>query len=125
MALEQKNLILNREIGLIKFNQRVLDQALNAQNPLLERFKYLCIASRNLDELFEVRIARLIKWQTKNPLRIFPDGLTATETLDKIKIVTTKLYNDIYTTYNSIIVPELKKQNIYIYNFEELSNKFT
>jgi polyphosphate kinase len=112
MINSKQNLILNREIGLIKFYQRILAQTLDKNVPLLERFKYLCIVSKNLDELFEVRIARLIKWSKADPTKVFEDGATANQSLRQIKHVAIKLYDSIYRTYNSTILPELHDAKI-------------
>ncbi|MBU0790059.1 MAG: hypothetical protein KKC55_06155, partial [Gammaproteobacteria bacterium] len=49
-------LLLNRELSLLEFNQRVLAQAQDERVPLLERLKFLCISSSNLDEFFEIRV---------------------------------------------------------------------
>ena len=51
--------LLNRELSLLKFNERVLGMAMNQANPLLERLRYLCIVSSNLDEFFDIRISSL------------------------------------------------------------------
>src|SRR5690606_3615639 len=67
---------LNRELSLLKFNERVLAMAENPQVPLLERLRYVCIVSSNLDEFFEIRISSLKEQQRQNPAMTGPDGLT-------------------------------------------------
>ncbi|MFN7139220.1 MAG: RNA degradosome polyphosphate kinase, partial [Limisphaerales bacterium] len=72
---------INRELSWLEFNQRVLDEALDPSTPLLERLKFFCIVSSNLDEFFEVRVAGL-KQQIESPVvEKSIDGLTSTETL--------------------------------------------
>jgi polyphosphate kinase len=70
---------LNRELSWLEFNQRVLDEACNADNPLLERLKFFCIVSSNLDEFFEVRVAGLKQQIESDIVSRSIDGLTATE----------------------------------------------
>jgi polyphosphate kinase len=71
----------NRELSWLEFNQRVLEEAMDPATPLLERVKFFCIFSSNLDEFFEVRVAGL-KQQMESPVvERTPDGLTATENL--------------------------------------------
>lgn len=60
-------LLLNRELSLLKFNERVLAMAENPGTPLLERLRYVCIVSSNLDEFFEIRISSLKEQQRQSP----------------------------------------------------------
>lgn len=110
---EIHNIMLNREVGLIQFNRRVLAKAFDTETPLLERLSYLCIVSLNCDELFEVRIARLLKLNKNYPNKILSDGLKASKALSLVRDNITKLYNEIYSAYN-ILIPELRKNNIFI-----------
>src|SRR5437773_8916470 len=70
---------LNRELSWLEFNQRVLDEARDPENPLLERLKFFCIASTNLDEFFEVRVAGIKQQIESDAVERSIDGLTATE----------------------------------------------
>jgi polyphosphate kinase len=109
-----KDIMLNREIGLIQFYKRVLAKATDNSVPLLEQLTYLGIVSRNCDELFEVRVARLLKWQKKDPSKIMDDGLTAGEALILLRKSVLELYHDIYNVYNKTLIPKLRKENIFI-----------
>src|SRR5437867_3841590 len=75
---------INQELSWLEFNQRVLDEARDPKNPLLERLKFFCITSSNLDEFFEVRVAGLKQHIESEVVERSPDGLTATETLRAI-----------------------------------------
>ena len=76
---------LNRELSWLAFNQRVLDQALDPRTPLLERVKFFCITSSNLDEFFEVRVAGIKQQIESDVVERSVDGLTATETFRAIQ----------------------------------------
>ena len=69
------DLYINREISLLEFNQRVLALAFDESIPLLERLKFLCIASANLDEFFEIRVAGLKQLLELGSAQVTPDAL--------------------------------------------------
>ncbi len=121
-TLNTKEMMLNREIGLIEFYRRVLAKTTDNSVPLLERLNYLCIVCKNCDELFEVRVARLLKWNKEDPNKILPDGLTASEALKLVREAVVKLYDEIYTIYHSILIPELRANKIYILDSAEWNN---
>src|SRR5690606_28331387 len=77
--------LLNRELSLLKFNERVMAMAENAETPLLERLRYLCIVGSNLDEFFEIRISSLKEQQRQNPTLVGPDGFTPDEAFEKVQ----------------------------------------
>src|SRR3984885_16119883 len=72
---------INRELSLLEFNQRVLAQAFDEEVPLLERLKFLCISSSNLDEFFEIRVAGLKQIQELGSRQLAPDAMTIPEQL--------------------------------------------
>jgi len=103
---------LNRELSHLKFNQRVLAQALDASHPLLERLKFLTIFSSNLDEFFEIRVAGLkqrIQMDRDNP---GPDGLMPQEILDQIGTACHSTVQQQYETLNDILLPAMEAENI-------------
>src|ERR1017187_2326121 len=76
--------LLNRELSWLEFNARVLEEALDQTTPLLERVKFFCIFSSNLDEFFEVRVAGLKQQIESTVVERSMDGLTATESFRAI-----------------------------------------
>ena len=112
--LNDKDVMINREFALIQFYKRVLAQSIDQSIPLLERLSYLCIVSRNCDELFEVRVARLLKWDKYNPSKVLPDGLSVSEALTKVRSAFESLYNEIYSVYREVLLPALESEHIFI-----------
>src|SRR5712664_2570688 len=76
---------INRELSWLEFNQRVLNEALDPHNPLLERVKFFCITSSNLDEFFEVRVAGLKQQIESEVVERSNDGRTASETFRAVR----------------------------------------
>lgn len=102
---------LSRYASLLEFNHRVLCQALDPDIPLMERLKFLCISSSNLDEFFEVRIAALKHaLSLPNPPKI--DKLTPQEILEQLAPITHSFVREQYRVLNEVILPELASQNI-------------
>jgi polyphosphate kinase len=112
---------INRELSWLEFNQRVLDQALDADNPLLERVKFFCITSSNLDEFFEVRVAGLKQQMESEAVERSVDGLTATETFRAITRQVRELIEKQYECWNEQLVPALAKHGIRFLTFDGLS----
>ena len=107
--------LLDRDQGLLAFNERVLDRAKRAEVPLLERLRYLCIVSSNLDELFEVRAnMHLAAFKNKDQ-----KGLYTTQTFEDLYRNAGKLVAEQYTLYNDVLMPSLKKKGIRILTYAD------
>lgn len=103
---------LNRELGLLEFNRRVLAQAEDPAVQLLERLKYLCIVSSNLDEFFEIRVAGLKEQVRLGGIAAGPDGLEAAQILKRLFDPTHQLIARQYQLFNEELVPALAAQGI-------------
>lgn len=103
---------LNREIELLEFNRRVLAQAEDARVPLLERLKYLCIVSSNLDEFFEIRVAGLKEQIGLAGVAAGADGMSARQVLDQVSIQAHKIVERQYQVFNNDLLPALKTQGV-------------
>ncbi|HUW25524.1 MAG TPA: polyphosphate kinase 1 [Gallionella sp.] len=103
---------LNRELGQLEFNRRVLAQAEDAAIPLLERLKYLCIVSSNLDEFFEVRVAGLKEQVKLGSVAAGADGMTARQTLKLVCEQAHQLIERQYRLFDKDVIPALAAQSI-------------
>ena len=103
---------LNRELGLLAFNRRVLAQAQDDHVPLLERLRFLCIVSSNLDEFFEVRMAGLKEQVQAHSLVITSDGKTAQEAFRLVSAEAHAIVTEQYQQLNDVILPALAEQGI-------------
>lgn len=103
---------INRERSLLEFNRRVLAQAKNPNIPALERLKFLCISSSNMDEFFEVRMASLYEIASDPDARTKPDNALPSQAIQMLSGVAQEIVHDQYHTLNNILIPELEKENI-------------
>ena len=103
---------LNRELEQLEFNRRVLARAEDTTVPLLERLKYLCIVSSNLDEFFEIRVAGLKEQIKLGGIATGADGMTAKQTLKLVREEARRLIERQYQLFDTDIVPALAGQGI-------------
>lgn len=111
----------NRELSWLEFNQRVLERALDPETPLLERVKFFCICSSNLDEFFEVRVAGVKQQIESDVVERSLDGLTATETFRAITARVRQMVEAQYRCWREELKPALARHSIHFLNFSELS----
>src|SRR5579884_3612979 len=91
---------INRELSWLEFNRRVLEEAQDASQPLMERVKFLSIFSSNLDEFFEIRVAGIKQQIESNTASGGPDGLTPVEAFDAIQKLAHELVKRQYALWN-------------------------
>jgi len=120
MELDDPSLFINRGLSWLEFNQRVLNEALNKENPLLERLKFLCIVSSNLDEFFEVRVAGLKQQVQTQHVALAPDGMSAKSELAALSKRARKQVDDQYACWNTEIRPWLAAQNIRFHEYPDV-----
>lgn len=112
---EQQSNFFNRELSLMYFNERVLAMAMNPKTPLLERLRYICIVSSNLDEFFEIRIASLKNLLAREPKAIGVDGLTNAQVFERVQQQVHHLVEKQYSLLNDDILPKLKAHGVRIF----------
>jgi polyphosphate kinase len=123
MGAPRTNQFINRELSWLEFNQRVLDEALDPRNPLLERVKFFSISSSNLDEFFEVRVAGLKQKIESEVVERSIDGLTASETFRAVQRRVRRLVEQQYACWRDELKPALAKRRIRFLNVSELDGQ--
>lgn len=121
--LKNSENFFNRELSWIEFNKRVLDEAKDKSNPLLERVKFLSIFSTNLDEFFMIRVSGLKRQIESGVEELSSDGMTAQEQLEEILTKLTPLINEQYRIFNEEIIPELKANGIIFLKYDGLNDE--
>ena len=122
-ALDDPRHYLNRHVEWLEFNRRVLEEARDIGNPLLERVKFLAITANNLDEFVEIRVSSFLQRIEHGSSEISPDGLTTEEELDKLSAAMHVFVRDQYKTWNDELLPALAKQKIKVTSTGELDPK--
>jgi len=112
----------NRELSLLEFHARVLDEALDPSNPLIERLKFLAIFSSNLDEFFMIRVSGLKEEVEHGVTHVSADGLTPEEQLDKIRQRLLPLIDLQSKVLLEEILPELDREGIRLIGYDSLSH---
>lgn len=112
--------LLNRELSWLEFNQRVLQEARDPSNPLLERVKFFCITSSNLDEFFEVRVAGLRQQVAGGVSEALPDGLLPAQAIAQVQSRIRAQVDELYTCWREELLPELAQYGIRFIRVEDL-----
>src|SRR3954471_24047539 len=112
---------INRELSWLEFNRRVLEEAQDATQPLIERVKFLSIFSSNLDEFFEIRVAGIKQQIESETSDVAADGLSPTETFNQIQRLAHELVATQYELFNKELLPQLEKNKIRVRKVSELS----
>src|SRR5580692_5285790 len=123
LLLSDPSLYINRELSWLEFNQRVLEEAQDQSNPLLERLRFLCIVASNLDEFFEVRVAGLKQQRESGVSEPGPDGMSPGEQLAAISARVRQMVDDKYLVWSKELVPALEQNNIFFLSYDELTKE--
>ena len=118
--LDQSSLYVNRELSHLEFQRRVLEEARDPANPLLERVKFLSILSSNLDEFFMVRVAGLMQRIEARVQEVGLDGRTPAETLEATNVAVGALVQDAYDFFREELLPALDANHVHILDLAAL-----
>ena len=110
--LNNPDYYFNRELSLLQFNLRVLEQAMDDSHPLMERLNFLLIFSSNMDEFFEIRVAGLKNKLETHTGQPGPDGMLAEEVLKEISRITHEAVDRQYHILNNILLPALREEGV-------------
>lgn len=114
-------LFFNRELSLLEFHRRVLEEGMDDSNPLLERLKFISIFSSNLDEFFSIRVSGLKEELDENVTELSPDGMTPGEQLDEIRRRVLVLIDQQMRCLKNEILPQLNAEGIHLVPYDSLN----
>jgi polyphosphate kinase len=121
--LRDSSLYINRELSLLAFQRRVLEEAMDERNPLLERAKFLSILGSNLDEFFMVRVAGLMAQVDAGSVEVGPEGMSPSAQLVAIRREVKRLLSDAHKCLEQQLIPALESAGIQILGWDALSEK--
>ncbi|MCS6992840.1 MAG: polyphosphate kinase 1 [Anaerolineales bacterium] len=121
LTLSDPKLYINRELGMLEFQRRVLEEAQDENNPLLERVKFLAIFGSNMDEFFMVRVSGIRKQVEAHIPDISIDGRTPRDVLAAIRKTSHELYEEALHCWNKKLLPKLDKAGIHILDYTRLN----
>src|SRR5436189_2059702 len=114
---------INRELSWLEFNRRVLEEAQDPTQPLIERVKFMTIFSNNLDEFFEIRVAGIKQQIQSETSDTGPDGMSPTETFNAIQQLAHELVAIQYDFWDKEMLPNLAKNSIRLHDVAQLTGK--
>jgi polyphosphate kinase len=120
LSLDNPEYYLNRDTSWLAFNQRVLEEAEDSGNPLLERLKFLAISASNLDEFFEIRVASMLQQIEDGYNEAGPDGVTLVKKRDILAVQTHEFVDSQYECWNELR-PEMAEQGIRVLGMDDLN----
>jgi len=120
--LSRNNKYFNRELSWLEFDDRILHEARDTKNPLLERLNFLSITASNMDEFYIVRVASLRDMQSVGMEAADIAGFTTTEQLERIDAKTRRTMALMYSTFGRSLVPALEQEKIFFRNYDELTD---
>ncbi len=123
VSLDDPSLYFNRELSLLEFQHRVLEEALDERNKLLERVKFLSIVSSNLDEFFMVRNAALKQKLKAGNQDLSIDGKTVGQQLSAVRGRVGTLMKEIYDCFHKHLLPDLAREGIRIVSWQSLDER--
>jgi polyphosphate kinase len=121
ISLENPALYINPEVSWLAFNRRVLEEAEDERNPLLERVKFLAITASNLDEFFEVRIAGLVQRIEDGYTEAGADGLEPSEERDQLAREAHEFVDAQYRCLNQQLLPALSAHGVRVLSLQDLT----
>jgi polyphosphate kinase len=119
--MTEPSLFLNRELSWLEFNGRVLNEAIDERNPLLERLKFLAIFNTNLDEFYMVRVAGLRRQVAASVHHLPPDGMSPSDQLTAIAARVNDLMHSQRTLLYETLLPELAKHGVSLVSIDDLT----